>query len=379
MDVRLRLQAIRQAMDGEAIDALYLRPGANLTYLTGIRRQQPHHTDTNAYADWIEGVYLGAHRAVLVAPRMGSEFFLQQARGKPWITDVRVVLEGEDPTAVMRDVLQQVAPGARRVAVDDRAWAPVVQALHAAGLEVSAARRLIDPMRMVKSAEELDAMRKAAQLADDVYAQALAVLREGASELDVAHEIDYRFALGGADYPSFVTGVRFTRPNSDRPHALRHGARTLAPGDAVTFDFGCVHEEYCSDFGRTAFVGEPPREFTTMFDAVLASQHAAMAAMRAGAVTAEDVHQTARRVLQEAGYADYFTHRTGHGIGMTVHEPPYLDSGDRTVLLEHMTFTVEPSSRVPNGYACRIEDVVVVTPQGAEPLTTAPRTLAVIE
>lgn len=379
MDVRPRLQAVRQAMAGEAVDALYLRPGANLSYLTGIRRQQPHATDTNAYGDWIEGVYVGLERAVFVAPRMGSEFFLRQAGGKPWINDVRVVLEGEDPATVMGDVLQRVAPAARRVAVDDRAWVPMVQALEASGAEVTPAGRFITPLRMIKSEEELDAMRAAAALADAVYGDALKILREGVSELDVAHEIDYQFALRGADYPSFVTGIRFTHPNSDRSHTVRQSARRLGPGFAVTFDFGCVHEEYCSDFGRTAFLGAPPKEFVTMHEAVLESQRAAMAAMRADRMTAEEADRTARNVLREAGYADYFTHRLGHGIGVTVHEPPYLDTGDRTVLQESMTFTVEPSSRVPQGYSCRVEDVVVVTPDGAVPLMQAPRTLAVIE
>lgn len=366
-------------MAGEPVDALYLRPGANLAYLTGVRRQQPHATDTNAYADWIEGAYIGLERLVLVVPRMGSEFFLHQARGKPWISDVRVVLEGEDPAAVMGDVLHRVAPGARRVAVDDRAWVPMVEALRAAGVQLVPASRLIDPLRMIKTADELEVMRRAAAVADAVYMAVLKVLREGVRELDVAYEIDYQFAQHGADYPAFVTGVRFTRPNSDRLPTTRHGQRRLAPGDAITFDFGCVYEEYCSDFGRTAFLGNPPQEVAAMFDAVVEAQRAAMAAMRAGDITAEGADRTARDVLREAGYGDYFTHRLGHGIGVTVHEPPYLETGDRTVLREAMTFTVEPSSRVPNGYACRVEDVVVVTPDGAVPLTQAPRALAVIE
>jgi len=361
------------------VDALYLRPGANLTYLTGIRRQRPHATDTNAYADWIEGAYIGPERLVLVAPRMGSEFFLHQARGKPWVSDVRVVLEGEDPARVMREVLHRIAPGARRVAVDDRAWVPMVEALHAAGFQLVLASGLIDPLRMIKTADELERMRRTAAVADAVYAAVLKVLREGVRELDVAHEIDYQFAQHGADYPAFVTGVRFTRPDSDRLHTIRHSQRRLAPGDAITFDFGCVYEEYCSDFGRTAFLGSPPAEVAAMLEAVVEAQRAAMAAMRAGQITAEEADRTARDVLDEAGYGDYFTHRLGHGIGVTVHEPPYLETGDRTVLQEGMTFTVEPSSRVPNGYACRVEDVVVVTPGGAVPLTQAPRTLAVIE
>lgn len=379
IDIRHRLHAIRQVMEREHLDAIYLRPGANLSYLAGIRRREPHTTDTNAYGDWIEGAFIGSERLVLVAPRMGSEFFVQQARGKPWVTDVRVVLEEENLQVVLRDTLQRVAPRARRIAVDDRAWVPTLLEFQAAGNEVVPAGHLIAALRMVKSPDELDAMRNAARMADEVYAEVLKILRPGISETDVAHEVDHQFSRRGADYPSFVTGIRFTHPNSNRPHDERQTSRVLALGDAVTFDFGCVADEYCSDFGRTAFLGTPPSTFVRMHEAVLEAQRAAMGAMRADGVTAEEADRVARGVLREAGYADYFTHRLGHGIGVTVHEPPYLDVGDRTVLQANMTFTVEPSSRIPNGYACRVEDVVVVTPQGGAPLMESARTLAVIE
>ncbi|HEX4802170.1 MAG TPA: M24 family metallopeptidase, partial [Myxococcaceae bacterium] len=233
--MRPRFQAIRQVMEREHLDAIYLRPGANLSYLAGIRRREPHATDTNAYGDWIEGAYIGSEIMVLVAPRMGSEFFVQQARGKPWVTDVRVVLEDEDPQVVFRDTLQRVAPSAHRVAVDDRAWVPTVLQFHAAGIEVVPVGSLIAPLRMIKDPDELAAMRKAARLADEVYAETLKILRPGVSETDVAHEVDYQFSRRGANYPSFVTGIRFTHPNSDRPHSERQTSRVLALGDAVTF------------------------------------------------------------------------------------------------------------------------------------------------
>jgi Xaa-Pro aminopeptidase len=146
----------------------------------------------------------------------------------------------------------------------------------------------------------------------------------------------------------------------------------------VTFDFGCVFNGYASDFGRTAFAGEPPLEYRRMHDLVLTAQAEAMATMRSGAVTAAEANAAARKVLEEAGYGAAFTHRLGHGIGVTVHEPPFLDVMVDTVLHANMTFTVEPSIRIDRGYHNRVEDVVVITDTGAVSLYETDRCLYIV-
>jgi len=144
------------------------------------------------------------------------------------------------------------------------------------------------------------------------------------------------------------------------------------------FDFGCVLDGYCSDFGRCAFVGEPPEEYRRVHALVLQAQAEAMSAMRAGQVTAAELKAIARRVIEEAGYGEGFTHRLGHGIGVTVHEPPYLDVVDQTVLQANMTFTVEPSVVVPGRFGNRVEDVVLVTERGGQSLNRAPHDLVIV-
>jgi Xaa-Pro aminopeptidase len=146
----------------------------------------------------------------------------------------------------------------------------------------------------------------------------------------------------------------------------------------VTFDFGCVLDGYCSDFGRSAFAGEPGAEYRTVHATVLAAQAEAMRAMRAGRCTGAEANAIARRVIADAGYDAGFTHRLGHGIGVTVHEPPWLDVVEGGLLQERMCFTVEPSIYVPGRLGNRVEDVVLVTEGGGVSLNEAPHDLVIV-
>ncbi len=135
--------------------------------------------------------------------------------------------------------------------------------------------------------------------------------------------------LAGADFNSVPTDVVFARPSGGRELPTRRSERRLLPGDAITFDFGCVFQGYASDFGRCAFAGEPPDDYFSMHELVLGAQGAAMEAMKAGQLSCAQANAIARKVIEDGGYGEYFTHRLGHGIGVTVHEPPWLDFGAR--------------------------------------------------
>jgi Xaa-Pro aminopeptidase len=155
--------------------------------------------------------------------------------------------------------------------------------------------------------------------------------------------------------------------------------RQLHAPVSVLFDFGAVYQGYCYDFGRTVFFGEPDAEFQRIYQLVMASQAAGIAEMRAGQVTAAAVDKAARDVITEAGYGEEFRHRLGHGIGLDVHEPPFLTAGDATVLQTGMLFTVEPSITQFNTFSARVEDVVVVREGGGEPLTAGYRELRIVD
>ena len=382
LDWNTRLGQLRTRMAEKNVGLVFLTLGANLFYLTGFRRQQNDGTDHNAYGDWAVGAFIGLNdQIILTAPRMGSAYHQYEAQNKPWFKTVRVIMEQENPLDVMRQVIGQFDLRGRKVALDDRTWAQTMLGFRflLPETELVLASSLISPMRMIKDAAELALMRQAGVITDTVFQKALARLKPGITEFDVATEIDYQFRVAGAEYTSFVTGIRFSGPGrAQNATAARASEKLLQPGDSITFDFGCVYQGYCSDFGRSAFVGDPPAEYVRIHHIVLRAQEEAMKAMRADQITATQANAIARGVIEAEGYGPNFTHRLGHGIGVTVHEPPFLDLVDQTMLRENMTFTAEPSIRVPDWYANRVEDVVQVTKTGAVSLYATDHRLYVI-
>ena len=385
MDFFGRLCAVQAAMQERDIDLMFLPRAANLFYLTGIRRQLEHGTDHNAYGDWLSGGYIGPDGPVqIVAPRMGGGFWVNEAEGKPWVRDVRLILEPIPPLQALRETLAGfgITGGKRRIAVDERTWAQFTIAIRelVPDAEVVNANEIIAPLRMIKSDEELAAMQRASDLTDDVFRNVLKALKPGVTEYDVAHEVDYQFVTLGAEYTSFETGVFFVAEAMDGGgKTIRSGQRTLNRGDSIMFDFGGLVDGYASDFGRSACLGEPTPEYRRVHDTVIRSQAAAMEAMVADKCTAAEANAIARKVIADAGYDDGFTHRLGHGIGVTVHEPPFLDGVDQIVLQERMVFTVEPSIVYKGRFGNRIEDMVVVTPTGGKPMSKIERELFVID
>ena len=318
IDYTSRLKQVRQRMAQDRIGLIFLPPGANLFYLTGIRRHENDNTDANAYGDWAVGGYIGLEGGIiLVGPRMGGAYFQSEAQGKPWFDSVRLILESEDPLQVMRQVLSHFDLRDQRVALDDRTWAQSTLAFRSLlpNTEFTLASRLTNPMRMIKEPAALDLMRQAGVITDKAFQAALSRLKVGMSELDVATEIDYQIKNLGAEYTSFGTGISFAASGlGQRPGTVRSTDRRLMPGDSITFDFGCVFQGYCSDFGRSAFVGNPPVEYVKIHEIVLRAQREAMQAMRAGQITASQANAIARGVIKAEGYDAAFTHRLGHGI-----------------------------------------------------------------
>lgn len=228
----------------------------------------------------------------------------------------------------------------------------------------------VEKLRAVKDAAEIARMREAALLISEVFAKSLPDIRPGVSELDLAAEIEYGIKKMGDSGPSFETIIA-SGPRSAWAHA-RPTSKALGKSELVVLDQGAILQNYCSDMTRTVFIGRAPARIRRMYQAVLQAQEAAKQAIRPG-VKAGDVDRAARRTLDRFGLARYFTHSTGHGLGIEVHEMPRLGKGEETVLQEGMVVTVEPGVYVEGLGGIRIEDDVVVTAQGAVDLTTAPR------
>jgi Xaa-Pro aminopeptidase len=231
-------------------------------------------------------------------------------------------------------------------------------------------RGIVEKLRAVKDQEELERMTAAAALISDAFNKVATLVRPGTTELDLAAEIEYRIKHGGGSGPSFETIVA-SGPRSAWAHA-RPTAKPLRKSELVVLDQGAILRGYCSDMTRTVFVGRAPAKVRRLYRAVLEAQEAGKRAIRPGA-TAEAVDQAARRSLRRAGLARYFTHSTGHGLGLEIHEMPRLGRGDKTVLQEGMVVTVEPGVYLEGVGGIRIEDDVVVTAKGAIDLTSAPR------
>jgi len=382
MDFESRLSRTREEMKRRGVGLLHLRRGANLWYLAGIRRRGPELTDSNTYGDYVQGAYIGADGGfVLVGPRMGGSGWVMAAEGKPWVDDVRIIDETERPKDVLEEVLGRFDIDGRRVMVEERAWAHtgLLMQKYLPGCEMGVASEILEPMRMIKDRDEIAVMKKAGEITDKVYGEVVKYLKTGLTEKDVAHEVDYQFTRHGAEQNSFVTGVRFRSPKKPWTlHGPRSTTRELEEGDTISFDFGCVYQGYCSDFGRTVYVGDPPAKVREIHDTVMAAQAAAIEKMIDGTITAEDLDRVARGIIEEAGYGECFVHRLGHGIGVTVHEPPFLYIPDDTILRSGMTFTVEPSILLTNSWSARVEDVVLVTDNGGVPFSNYHKELTTI-
>jgi Xaa-Pro aminopeptidase len=216
-------------------------------------------------------------------------------------------------------------------------------------------------------------MRESNRIVDAVLAEIVPWLRVGMTEHDITSEVSRLILKHGGEGTSFESNIVALKEGVERP-IQKAGCRTtdmpLLPGGAVSFDFGATIDGYASDFGRTVFVGQPPAEFLTCHALIMAAQAAAMAAMKSGQISCQETDRIARGIIREAGYDENFTHRLGHSIGKDIHETPWLIEGEPALLRTNMCFTVEPSIRLWGRAHIRVEDVVVVKPDGAHFLTT---------
>jgi len=228
----------------------------------------------------------------------------------------------------------------------------------------------IERLRAVKDASELETMRQAAALISEVFKDMLSKIKPGLTELRVAAEIEYGIKAKGGSGPSFETIVA-SGERSAWPHA-RPTAKPLRKNELVVLDHGAILRGYCSDLTRTVFLGQAPARIRRLYEAVLEAQQVAKNAVRPG-VKSLDVDSAARQTLERHRLARYFTHSTGHGLGIEVHEMPRLGRGEETKLEEGMVLTIEPGVYVEGLGGIRIEDDVVVTSNGAEDLTSASR------
>jgi Xaa-Pro aminopeptidase len=226
-----------------------------------------------------------------------------------------------------------------------------------------------------KDEGEIDSLRRAASISDRVFADLLGLIRPGLAELDLAAEIVSRHRRYGAEGDAFDVIVA-SGARGSLPHA-RPSAKTIAAGDFVTMDFGCVFNGYHSDLTRTVAVGKATREMKTVYSAVLDAQQAAIDVARAG-ITGRQLDLTARSVIAKRGYGKYFVHGLGHGIGLQIHEEPRVSRANTEQLPEGAVITIEPGIYLPGKFGVRIEDDAALQTDGCSVITASPKELIIL-
>jgi Xaa-Pro aminopeptidase len=365
-----RLQAASAAAADAGLAGLVITPGYDLRYLIGSRAQ--------TFERLTALVLPASGEPAIVVPRMELASLKESAATEIGIT-VRDWVDGDDPYAVVADVLGGAAPGPSgrfAVAVTDAMPAlhllPLAEVL---GVVPVLATDVLRRLRMIKDGAEIDALRKAGAAIDRVHARVPEFLVPGRTEADVAADIAEAIVAEGHSEVAFI--IVGSGPHGADPHH-ECSDRELRTGDIVVVDIGGPYEPgYNSDSTRTYSIGEPSPQVAQQYSVLQRAQQAAIDAVRPG-VTAEQVDAVARDVLAEAGLADAFVHRTGHGIGLSVHEEPYIVAGNDLPLAEGMAFSVEPGIYFPGQWGARIEDIVIVTADGAEPVNSRPHELVVV-
>lgn len=360
-DYPRRRQLLEGALAEAQLDALFLPLSSDLEYLTGIERDLPSFGETAQAHAWLAGAFFApGQEPVCVLPRMFAAFHL---RGEPPGTLI-IADEANDAQHVLSAAVGRIGR-VRRLGIGQRTWGEsVLQLQHVlAPDEVVDGTPLVRRLRAVKSGAELELMREACRMAEHAMAAVAPDVSPGVTLVELLEGVEHELRKQGSRCPSFPTHL-FTYGAKPLDSGDASGLVPLEGGEAVMFDFGAVHEGYCSDFGRTIVCGEPPDGYLQAYELMLAAQEAGRAALRPG-VLAADVNRACREPIEAAGLGAAFRHRMGHGVGLDVHERPFLSVEDSTVLEAGMTFTDEPSLLIDGRYGVRIEDVIVCAEGGA--------------
>ena len=350
------LEHIAAHLDG--LDAMLLTSEANGYYATG---------------------FMG--EGIALVTRRGSWYFTDsrytEAADKA-IGDAAVIREvsREKPfSALINEALAEA--GAEKAGFEEQRMTVAEHAVYSEKLHctLTPASSLMTELRGSKDEEELSCMTAAQRIAEGALEQILKEIRPGMTEKEIAARLNYLMVSAGAEKTAFDTIVA-SGPNGSMPHAVP-GMRKVREGDFITMDFGCVYKGYCSDMTRTVALGRPSDEMRNVYDIVLQAQLAGIAAAKAG-VTGAAIDGAARKVIQDAGYGVYFGHSFGHSLGIDIHEAPNAAPGNDKPMPDGAVVSAEPGIYLPGKFGVRIEDVMILRPDGAQVITKAPKALLVL-
>jgi Xaa-Pro dipeptidase len=360
-----RLENLQKKLADAKLDALVLNPGASLFYLTGFH------------------FHLMERPTVLIIPASGTPSLVLPALETLKVEQMPIRVEaipyGDNPN----HWLQAFEKAATFLGSGKKVFGIEPTCLRALemgylqqafkGSEFRDASEQLSQSRACKDAGEILHIRKAVQIAEAALECTLPIVRAGVSEREISTELTLQLIRAGSDLTLAFQPIVSGGPNAANPHA-EPSDRKLQTGDLLVIDWGAVYQGYVSDLTRTFAVGKMDPEYMKIVEITARANEAGRKVSRAG-IPAGEIDRAARKVIVEAGYGDYFTHRTGHGIGLEGHEPPYIYGENQLILQSGMVFTVEPGIYLPGRNGARIEDNVLITTEGAETLSSLPREL----
>lgn len=362
-----RLARIRRRMEEQELLLVVVGPGADYRYLAGY---------TPPADERVSLLLIGPESEAAVVPAVNARQTEAGLAGSH--VPLFIHRDDEGPRHAIRAAMNRLGVPkipAHRAALGDEIWAAHV--FHLLDILLPGkpvlASQVLSPERMHKDPLELVLLRRSAATADQAMEEAMAFLRPGVTELEVADVIRRSFKSAGG-MPEFALVA--AGEDSAEPHH-EPSTRPLGAGDPVFLDLGGGVEHYQSDLTRMAYLGEPSQAYEQVHELVAAAASAARDRARPG-VKASEVDRAARDVIEAAGFGDRFVHRTGHGIGLSVHEPPSIQAGSEIILEQGMTFSIEPGIYLPGKFGVRIEDIVAVTAAGAQPLSRLDRACRVV-
>lgn len=362
---QIRQQTLASLLKNSKLSAVGLNPGPDLSYLTGL--------DFHLMERPIFGLFPASGYPVFILPE------LEKAKMDSLPFPVKIFQFNEDPdtwTSVFLAALQEANLESGQLGIIPRRLRFLEQFyLQKAGpgLVLTSAQSILSQMRRIKSEDEIKFMSEAARIAECALSSTMMAIRPGVTEKEIAGRLVGRLLKEGSDPElPFFPIVSFGE-NAANPHATP-SERILNPGDIILIDWGASHQGYFSDITRVFAMGDLHPEIEQIAQFVEEANAAARAAVKPG-VPASSIDQAARQVIEDAGYGDYFFHRTGHGLGREAHEEPNISQFDHTILEPGMTFTIEPGIYLPKKGGVRIEDDIVVTEDGGLSLTQSSRSL----
>ncbi|MHA6260666.1 M24 family metallopeptidase [Sporosarcina sp. CAU 1771] len=361
------IEKIQYYLQSNNLDAAFISTPANVFYLSGF--------DSDPHERLLGVMVFKDQEPFIICPLME----IPDVKSAGWVFEAVGHEDTEDAWDVVQKVVHERGITLSSVAIEKTHL--TVERLERInelfpGATVSRIDEQLNAMRVIKNEEELSYLRKAAELADYAIQVGCNEIAEGKTELEILMAIEFEMKKKGVQKMSFDTTV-LSGPKTASPHGTP-GDRKITEGDFVLFDLGVVYKGYCSDITRTVAFGEPTDEKREIYETVKRAEQAAIDLVRPG-VRAMDLDKASRDVIVNAGYGEYFTHRLGHGLGISVHEYPSITATNEMELTEGMVFTIEPGIYNPDITGVRIEDDVVVTANGVEVLTKFPKELIVIK